>query len=52
MFVIGLISLAAWLLNCLTKLNIYAGWMVRALLGITTGSFSSITVMYLIEIAP
>ena len=52
MFVIGAISVVAWLLNCLTKINIYAGWMARALLGITVGSFSSVTAMFLVEIAP
>lgn len=52
MFVIAAYSLVSWLLNCLVKINIYAGWMSRALLGISMGSFSSITAMYLVEIAP
>lgn len=52
LFVISVFSLASWALNCLTSVNIYAGWFSRALLGITVGSFSSICPMYLVEIAP
>lgn len=52
MFVIGVGALVSWLLNCLTKINIYGGWVARFLLGCTCGCFSSITAMYLIEIAP
>ena len=52
MFAISIFSLCSWLLNCLTKLNIYAGWFTRALLGLSMGSFSAICAMYLVEIAP
>ena len=52
MFVIAIISLCAWLLNCLTKVNIYAGWVTRALCGVSIGMFSAICAMYLVEIAP
>ena len=52
MFVIAVISLCAWLLNCLTKINIYAGWVTRALCGVSIGMFSAICAMYLVEIAP
>ena len=43
---------AIWLLNCLIKINIWAGIAIRALLGVIMGIFSSISSMYLIEIAP
>lgn len=52
MCVISIFGTASWLLNCLTKINIYAGWVSRALLGITIGSYSSICAMYLVELAP
>lgn len=52
MFVISIFSLVSWLLNCLTKINNYAGWFTRALLGASIGSFSAICAMYLVEIAP
>lgn len=52
MFVISCFGCASWLLNCLTKISIYAGWVTRALLGITIGSYSSICAMYLVELAP
>lgn len=51
-FVIAIFSLAFWLLNCLTKINIWAGVATRALLGIAMGSFSEVGPMYLVEIAP
>lgn len=52
MFVMSVFTTAAWLLNCLTKINIYAGWVTRFLLGLSLGMYSSISAMYLIEIAP
>ena len=52
MCVISIFGTVSWLLNCLTKINIYAGWVSRALLGITIGSYSSICAMYLVELAP
>lgn len=41
-----------WLLNLLTKTSIYAGIVVRAFLGVIMGAFSSISPLYLVEIAP
>ena len=51
-FIIDVISTISWLLNCTTKLNIWAGIVSRGLLGISMGAFSSISPMYLIEISP
>ena len=51
-FVIDIMGTVAWFLNCLTKINIYAGMAIRALLGIVVGCYSSIISMYLVEIAP
>lgn len=50
-FVADLITAVFWFLNCLTKINIYAGIVVRCFLGLATGMFSGITSMYLVEIA-
>lgn len=52
LFVISVISLCSWLLNCVTKINIYGGWVARLILGITMGSYSSMCAMYLVEISP
>lgn len=52
MFVITVFATVSWLLNCLTKVNIYAGWVTRALLGVSIGSYSSICAMYLVELSP
>lgn len=51
-FVIACLSTVFWLLNCLTKINIWAGVATRGLLGIVLGAYSSIDPMYLVEIAP
>lgn len=51
-FVITIFAMAFWFLNCLTKINIWAGVATRALLGIAMGSFSTIGPLYLVEIAP
>lgn len=51
-FAISFMATVFWFLNCLTKVNIWAGVATRALLGIVMGSFSTIGPMYLIEIAP
>lgn len=51
-FVISLMGVIFWLLNCLTKINIWAGIVVRAFLGIVMGANSCIAPMYLVEIAP
>ena len=51
-FVIDCLAIAFWLLNYLTKVNIWAGIIVRAFLGVTMGAFSSIGPMYLVEISP
>ena len=51
-FVIDIMGTVFWFLNCLTKINIYAGICTRALLGIVIGCYSSIISMYLVEIAP
>ena len=48
----SLLGTAFWLLNCLTKFNIWVGIVIRAFLGIVMGSYSSISPMYLVEIAP
>ncbi|KAK8886643.1 glucose import [Tritrichomonas musculus] len=52
MFVIACFSAVSWAFNCVTKVNIYAGWASRAFLGIAIGSYSSICAMYLVELAP
>lgn len=51
-FVIDIIAVTFWLLNYLTKINIWAGIIMRAFLGIAMGAFSSIGPMYLVEISP
>lgn len=51
-YILAIIGTALWLLNCLTKFNIWVGIVVRALLGVIMGSYSSISPMYLIEISP
>lgn len=51
-FVIGVINTCGWLFNCLVKVNIYLGMIARAILGISIGSFSSVSTKYLTEIAP
>ncbi|KAK8872124.1 glucose import [Tritrichomonas musculus] len=52
MFVIAVFSLFSWLLNCVTKVNIYGGWVARALLGVSIGMYSSICALYLVELSP
>lgn len=52
MFVITVFALCSWLLNCVTKINIYGGWVARALLGVSIGMYSSICAMYLVELSP
>ncbi|KAK8895239.1 glucose import [Tritrichomonas musculus] len=51
-FTCACLGTAFWLLNCLTKINIWAGIIVRLFLGIVMGAYSSINPMYLVEIAP
>lgn len=51
-FVIACFGVAFWLLNLLTKVNIWAGIIIRAILGIVMGAYSSIAPLYLVEIAP
>lgn len=51
-FIIDLIAIVSWHLNYLTKVNIWAGIIFRAFLGIAMGAFSSIGPMYLVEISP
>lgn len=51
-FVIDIIAIVFWLLNYLTKVNIWAGIIIRAFLGIALGAYSSIGPMFLVEIAP
>ena len=51
-FVCSCLGTGFWLLNCLTKVNIWVGIVIRAFLGIVMGSYSSISPMYLVEIAP
>lgn len=51
-FVVALLGAIFWVANLLTKVNIWAGIMVRAFLGIVMGAYSSISPMYLVEIAP
>lgn len=52
MFVITIFALCSWLLNCITKINIYGGWVARVLLGISIGSYSAICAMFLVELSP
>ena len=52
MFILSLGGIVFWVLNCLTKLNIWVGIVIRAFLGVIMGAFSSIDPMYLVEIAP
>lgn len=51
-FVLDVFTAISWFLNCLTKINIWAGVFTRGLLGLAIGAYSSIGSMYLIEIAP
>ncbi|KAK8842200.1 glucose import [Tritrichomonas musculus] len=51
-FVVDCIAGVSWLLNCLTKVNIIAGIITRALCGLALGAFVTISPMYLVEIAP
>jgi MFS family permease len=48
----GGLGVAFWLLNLLTKVNIWAGIVIRAFLGIVMGGCSAIVPLYLTEIAP
>lgn len=51
-FVVALFGAIFWFLNLLTKVNIWAGIIIRAFQGIVIGAYSSISPMYLVEIAP
>lgn len=51
-FAIAIASVIFWLLNLLTKVNIWAGIVIRALQGLVMGAYSSISPMFLVEIAP
>ncbi|KAK8839342.1 glucose import [Tritrichomonas musculus] len=51
-FTCACLGVVFWLLNCLTKVNIWAGIVIRLFLGIVMGAYSSINPMYLVEIAP
>lgn len=51
-FTLACSSVVFWLLNCLTKFNIWAGIVMRAFLGIIMGSFSTVDPMYIVEISP
>lgn len=51
-FVFDVIGAVFWFLNCLTKVNIYAGIVCRAALGLATGMVSGVSSMYLVEMAP
>ena len=51
MVVLDIMGVSFWLLNCLTKVHIWAGIIIRALLGVALGGFSSLGPMYLVEIA-
>lgn len=51
-YTLSIIGTAFWLLNCLTKYNIWVGIVMRAFLGVVMGSYSSISPMYLVEISP
>ena len=51
-FVIAVYSTAMWYLTLLTKVNIWAGIVIRALSGIGIGAYSSISPMYIVEMAP
>lgn len=52
MFVIDLTATIWWFLNCVTKVSLSGGTVVRAFAGITMGMYSAVGSMYLIEIAP
>lgn len=52
MFVIDLTAAIWWFLNCVTKISLAGGTVVRAFGGITMGMYSAVGSMYLIEIAP
>jgi MFS family permease len=41
-----------WLLNCLVKYNIWYGIGARVILGLVIGCYSSLSPMYMIEVAP
>lgn len=51
-FICSILGIAFWLLCCLTKISIAAGIVIRAFLGIAMGLYSTISPMYLVEIAP
>lgn len=51
-FTIDCLGVASWLLNCVTKLNIWAGIGSRACLGLVMGALSAIGPLFLVEIAP
>ena len=51
-FTCSCLGTAFWLLNCLTKVSIWAGIVIRLFLGVVMGAYSSISPMYLVEIAP
>ena len=51
-FTIAIAGTVFWLLNLLTDVNIWAGVVIRAFMGVVMGAYSSISPMYLVEIAP
>ena len=50
-FIIAVVGTIFWYLNCLTKVHIWAGIVIRAVLGLVMGAYSSIGPMYLVEVA-
>lgn len=51
-FAIACAGCVFWFLNLLTKVHIWAGIVIRAFLGVVMGAYSSVSPMYLVEIAP
>ena len=51
-FIIAVYCTLNWYLTCLTKINIWAGIVFRALSGIGIGAFSAISPMFIVEMAP
>ena len=51
-FVVSLVATILWFLLCLTKINIWYGIAVRALMGLVMGVNGSLPALYLVEIAP
>ncbi|KAK8899450.1 glucose import [Tritrichomonas musculus] len=51
-FSLAVAATVFWCLNVVTKFSIWAGIAARALIGFVLGAFSSISPMFLVEIAP